>query len=88
MSMPLSHFVSAYPSPFRCPQVHSLRLRLYSCPAPRFFMTIFFLASSDSDEKLTLEPHCYPHWYLVSTSLRSVKLLEIKIFPEDKVFFI
>ena len=36
MSMLLSHFVSAYPSPFPCPQVHSLRLRLYSCPAPRF----------------------------------------------------
>ena len=39
-SMPLSHFVSAYPSPFPCPQVHSLHLRLYSCPAPRFFITI------------------------------------------------
>ena len=41
-SMPLSHFVSAYPSPSLCPQVHSLRLHLYSCPAPRFFITIFF----------------------------------------------
>ena len=28
--MPLSHFVPAYPSPSPCPQVHSLRLRLYS----------------------------------------------------------
>ena len=36
MSMPLSHFVPAYPSPSPCPQVHSLRLHLYSCPAPRF----------------------------------------------------
>ena len=35
MSMPLSHFVPAYPSPFPCPQVHSLRLRLYSCPGRR-----------------------------------------------------
>ena len=31
------------PSPSMCTQVHSLRLRLYSCPAPRFFRTIFFL---------------------------------------------
>ena len=29
MSMPLSHFVPAYPSPSPCPQVHSLRLRLF-----------------------------------------------------------
>ena len=36
MSVPLSHVVSAYPSPSLCPRVHSLRLRLYSCPAPRF----------------------------------------------------
>ena len=42
-SMPLSHFVPAYPSPSPCPQVHSLvSLPLYSCPAPRFFMTILF----------------------------------------------
>ena len=43
MSMLLSHFAPAYPSPSKCPQVHSLRLRLYSCPAPRFIRTIFFL---------------------------------------------
>ena len=41
MSILLSHFVPAYPSPSPCPQVHSLRLRLYSCSAPRFFKTIF-----------------------------------------------
>ena len=41
MSMPLSHFVPAYPSPSPHPQVHSLRLRPYSCPAPRFFRAIF-----------------------------------------------
>ena len=40
MSVPLSHFVPAYPSSSLC-QVHSLRLRLYSCPAPRFMRTIF-----------------------------------------------
>ena len=40
-----SHFVPAYPSPSPCPQVHSLHLCLYSCPAPRFFRTIFFLDS-------------------------------------------
>ena len=39
--MPLSHFVPASPSPSPCPQAHSLRLRLYSCPAPRFFRTIY-----------------------------------------------
>ena len=46
-SMPLSHFVPAYPSPAPCPQVHSLRLHLYSCPARRFFRTFsfFFLDS-------------------------------------------
>ena len=43
MSMPLSHFIPASPSPSPCPQVHSLCLRLYSCPAPRFFRTIFLL---------------------------------------------
>ena len=43
MSMPLSHFIAAYPSPSPCPQVHSLRLCLYSCPAPRFIRTIFFI---------------------------------------------
>ena len=42
MSMPLSHFIPAYPSLSPRPQVCSLRLRLYSCPAPRFFRTIFF----------------------------------------------
>ena len=42
MSMPLSHFVPAYASPSPCPQVHSLCLCLYSCPAPRFFRTFFF----------------------------------------------
>ena len=41
MSMPLSHFVPAYPSLSLCPQVYSLRLRLYSCPAPRFFRITF-----------------------------------------------
>ena len=41
MSMPLSHFVPAYPSPSPCPQVHSLHLCLYSCPAPRFISTVF-----------------------------------------------
>ena len=44
MSMPLSHFIPAYPSPSPCPQVHSLRLRFYSCPGPGF-IRIFFLAS-------------------------------------------
>ena len=45
MSMLLSHFVPAYPSPSPCAQVHSLRLCLYSCPAPRFISNIFFLDS-------------------------------------------
>ena len=42
MSMLLSHFVPASPSSSPCPQVHPLRLHLYSCPAPRFIRTIFF----------------------------------------------
>ena len=42
MSMPLSHFVPAYPSSSPCPQTHSLHLRPYSCAAPRFIKTIFF----------------------------------------------
>ena len=41
-SMPLSHFIPAYPSPSPCPQVNSLCL-LYSYPAPRYVRTIFFL---------------------------------------------
>ena len=41
-SMPLSHFVPAYPFPSLCPLVHSLCLHLYSCPAARFFRTTFF----------------------------------------------
>ena len=45
MSMPLSHFVPAYPSSSLCPQVHSLHLRLYFCLAPGFFRTSFFLDS-------------------------------------------
>ena len=44
MSMLLSHFIPAYPSPSPYPQVHSLvGLYLYSCLAPRFFMTIFII---------------------------------------------
>ena len=45
MSMPRSHFLPAYPSHSPCPQIHSLHMRLYSCPAPRFFRTFFFLDS-------------------------------------------
>ena len=44
MSMPLSHFVPAYPSPSPYPQVHSLvGLHLYSHLAPRFFWPFSFL---------------------------------------------
>ena len=46
MSMPLSNIVPACPSPSLCPQVHSLCLRLYSYPAPRFFITTFFFLDS------------------------------------------
>ena len=42
MSMLFSHCIPAYPSRSPCPQVHSLRLHLYSCPVPRFFRTFFF----------------------------------------------
>ena len=46
MSMPLSHFIPDYPSPSPCPKVHSLRLHLYSYPAPRFFRTFFCFLDS------------------------------------------
>ena len=42
MSILLSYFIPAYPSSSPCPQVHSLRLCLYSYPAPRFITTSFF----------------------------------------------
>ena len=45
-SMPLYHLVPSYPSPSPCPQVHSGGPHLYSCPAPRFFITIFFFLDS------------------------------------------
>ena len=57
MSMPLSHFVSAYPSPSSCPQVHPLRLHLYSCPDPRFFRTLFFFNDTATTEIYTLSLH-------------------------------
>ena len=46
VSLPVSQFVPSSPSPpvSRCPQLHSLHLCLYSCPANRFssdFTSIF-----------------------------------------------
>ena len=55
MSMPLSHYVPSYPSPSPCPQVHSLCLRLYSCPAPRFCRNFFFF---------NIPYICVNMWYL------------------------
>ena len=46
MSVLLSHIVPAYPPPSLCPQVHSVRLLLYSCPAPRFIRTTLFFLDS------------------------------------------
>ena len=48
MSMPLSHFVPPYPSPFPCPQVHSVHFLLMlwkkqSCTS--FSFTIFYQAT-------------------------------------------
>ena len=43
-----SHFVPAYTCPSPCPQIHSLRLHLYSCPAPRFFRPFFFFRDRKS----------------------------------------
>ena len=56
MSMPLSHFVPGYPSASPCPQVYSLRLCLYSCPAPRFIRTFFFF--------FQIPYICVSMWYL------------------------
>ena len=39
----LLSFHPSFPLPPPCPQVHSLCLCLYSCPATRFISTIFFL---------------------------------------------
>ena len=47
-SMSLSHFIPAYPPPFPCPEVHSLHMCLYSCPAPTFFRTFIFFYFLDS----------------------------------------
>ena len=49
MSVPLSHFVPAYPSPSPCPQVHSLCLHLYSW---RMLSWYLYITSS-----LHLDPH-------------------------------
>ena len=46
VSIPLSHFIPAYPSSSPCPQLHLLLLCFYSCPAPTFFRTIFFFLDS------------------------------------------
>ena len=47
--MPLSHFVPAYPSPSPCPQVDSLRLCLYSCPAHLYFRKFTLAPVRDLD---------------------------------------
>ena len=40
MSNLISQFIPSSPSPL-CPHIHSLHLRLYSCPENRFICTIF-----------------------------------------------
>ena len=80
-SMPLSHFVPAYPSPSPCPQVHSLHLCLYSCPAPRFFRTFFFLI-----------PYiCVSIWYLFLsfwlTSLCITDSRSIHLTTNNSIFY-
>ena len=67
-SMPLSHFVPTYLSPSPCPQVHSLRLRLYSCPAPRFFRTICFCFFF----RFHIYVLAYGIWFSLSDLLHSV----------------
>ena len=63
MSMPLSLFVTSYPSPSPYPQVHSLvGLCLYSGLATRFFMTFFFFFFS-------LRFHIYVLAYCICSSL-------------------
>ena len=67
---------SFYPSPRPCPHVHSLHLRLYSCPANRFICTIFL----DST---------YMHWYWYSlfsfwlTSLCKIVFRSIRVSIND-----
>ena len=68
MSMPLSHFVPASPSPSPCPQAHSPHLRLYSCPAPRFWSKWFL--NLDMDVPLFLPGYSYEGASLVSSWAR------------------
>ena len=62
MSMPLSHFFPAYPSPSLCPQVHSLRLQrsdiLFLC----FHILIYF---SHKQIFIPFKPHTHVWlWFL------------------------
>ena len=54
-----SHFIPAYPSPSPCPQVCSLLLHLYSCPAPRFIRTFLLY--------FWIPYICVSIWYLFSS---------------------
>ena len=69
VSMLLSHFVPAYPSPSPCPQVHSLCLCLYSCPTPRFIRTFF-----------SLRLHIYVSAYGICFSLSDLLHLTYSVF--------
>ena len=79
MSMPLSHFVPAYPSPSPCPQVHSLvGLCLYSRLTPRFFMTFFFSSRRRHTRSL-----CDWSSDVCSSDLPAIPLLGI--YPEKTI---
>ena len=75
MSMPLSPFVTSYPSPSPYPQVHSLvGLCLYSCLATRIFMTFFF----------SLRFHIYVLAYCICFSLSDLLGMDIYTLPNVK----
>ena len=74
MSMPLSHFVSAYPSPSLYPQVHSLHLHLYSCHASRLFRTFFFFQT----------PYIYASIWFFSFSLTPYSMTASKSMHLNK----
>ena len=72
MSMLLS-FCPSLPFPPLCPQVHSIRLCLYSCPAPRFIRTIFFL--------FQIPYICVSIWYLFSLLTYFILYDRLQVHP-------
>ena len=76
MSVLLSHFIPASPYPL-CPQVRSLHLRLYSCPATRFMSTVFFFFFQITCMCISIQYFFFSFWLtsLCMTDSRSIHLI-------------